>query len=147
MIENNMPSTESDAEELHSILLAAAPSGHDNFVVRRFAPGNFLVIFRAATDAVISSLPAPSLELTEAVEGVSALEKATFSKLMAFEVQCPLGGEHVVVPSDPVLFELEDFPSKLIQSPVCSPDCGAPPRRRPLPNARPIRPTNVVHAT
>jgi hypothetical protein len=59
------------------------------------------------------------------------LEKATFSELATFEVQCPLRGEHVVVPSDPVLFELEDFPSKLIQSPVCSPYCGAPPPTAP----------------
>jgi hypothetical protein len=65
--------------------------------------------------------------VTEAAEGALALEKATFSELAAFEVQCPLRGEHVDVPSNPVLFELEAFPSKLIQSPVCSSDCGAPP--------------------
>jgi hypothetical protein len=52
--------------------------------------------------------------VTEAAEGALALEKATFSELAAFEVQCPLRGEHVDVPSNPVLFELEAFPSKLI---------------------------------
>jgi hypothetical protein len=52
------------------------------------------------------------------MEAAPALEKATVSELVAFEVQCPLRGEHVVVPSDPVLVELEAFPSKLIR-PVC----------------------------
>jgi hypothetical protein len=75
---DKVPSTETDAEELRSILLVAALGGHDNFVVRRFALANFLVILKAAADADISSLPPPSIELTEAVEGASALEKATF---------------------------------------------------------------------
>jgi hypothetical protein len=67
MLDNYVPSTETDAEELHSILLAAAPGGHDNFVVWRFAPGSFLVILMAAADADISLLPPPSLETEVAV--------------------------------------------------------------------------------
>jgi hypothetical protein len=78
MLDNNMPSTESDAGELRSILLATAPGRHDNFVVRHFALGNFLLILKAATDADISSLLAPSLELTEAAEGASALRRQPF---------------------------------------------------------------------
>jgi hypothetical protein len=49
----------------------------------------------------------------------------------AIEVRCQLRGEHVFAPTDSVVFELEAFPPKLIQSPVCSPDCGAPPPMAP----------------
>nr|CAB3461451.1 unnamed protein product [Digitaria exilis] len=109
--------TGAEEERLRHALLAVAP----DFLIRRFAPGSFLVLFTSpcAMDVAGTTSLAmpPAVEATQlaqevvlvanpSTERLPAAPMVSYSELVAFEEQCPVRSGHESQTTDPMLFEI-----------------------------------------